>query len=44
MEMLQTEWGWQIAVYLFLGGLAAGALFVMDLINVRRPGKFAKAT
>ena len=44
MDMLQTEWGWQIAVYLFLGGLAAGTLFVMGLINVRRPGRFTKAT
>lgn len=42
--VLQTEWGWQIAVYLFLGGLAAGTMFVSGLINVRRPGTFAKAT
>ena len=44
MDMLQTDWGWQIAVYLFLGGLAAGTLFVMGLINVRRPGRFTRAT
>jgi formate-dependent nitrite reductase membrane component NrfD len=25
MEVLQTTWGWLIAVYLFLGGLGAGA-------------------
>ena len=42
--MLQTEWGWQIAVYLFLGGLAAGTLFVMGLVNVRHKGAFVKAT
>lgn len=40
--VLQTQWGWQIAVYLFLGGLAAGTLFVSGLIEVKRPGAFAK--
>jgi formate-dependent nitrite reductase membrane component NrfD len=26
--VLQTNWGWEIAVYLFLGGLSAGILCV----------------
>lgn len=33
--MLQTEWGWQIALYLFLGGLAAGTLLVSGVISLR---------
>lgn len=32
---LQTHWGWQIAMYLFLGGLAAGTLFAAVLIDLK---------
>ena len=29
---LQTEWGWLVAIYLFLGGVGAGA-YVIAAIN-----------
>lgn len=38
--MLQTAWGWQIALYLFLGGLAAGTLFVSALLDIRSKDAF----
>ena len=28
-------WGWEIPVYLFLGGMAAGTLFLAALLNAR---------
>lgn len=34
--MLQTQWGWQIALYLFLGGLGAGTLLVAGIVNIKR--------
>jgi formate-dependent nitrite reductase membrane component NrfD len=40
---LQTHWGTPIALYLFLGGLAAGTLCVSALISIRAKCKF-KAT
>ncbi len=33
--MLQTQWGWPIALYLFLGGLGAGTLLVTALIDLK---------
>lgn len=42
MSMLQEVWGWQPALYLFLGGMgagafiAAGALYLMDKSKMRR--------
>lgn len=33
--VLQTQWGWQIACYLFLGGLAAGTLVVSGLLRLK---------
>ena len=33
--MLQTQWGWPIALYLFLGGLGAGTLLVSALIDFK---------
>lgn len=33
--MLQTQWGWPIALYLFLGGLGAGTLLVSALIDLK---------
>jgi formate-dependent nitrite reductase membrane component NrfD len=38
--VLQTHWGWQIAVYLFLGGLAAGTLCVSAIINLITKDRF----
>ena len=40
--VLQTHWGWQIAVYLFLGGLAAGTLCVSAVINLITKDRFKK--
>jgi formate-dependent nitrite reductase membrane component NrfD len=40
--VLQTHWGWQIAVYLFLGGLAAGTLCVSAVINLVTKDRFKK--
>jgi formate-dependent nitrite reductase membrane component NrfD len=34
MEELQTTWGWLIAVYLFLGGLGAGAFVVGAIVSL----------
>lgn len=33
--MLQSQWGWPIALYLFLGGLGAGTLLVSALIDLK---------
>ncbi len=38
--VLQTNWGWEIAVYLFLGGLSAGILCVSAIINLVTKDKF----
>jgi len=38
--VLQTNWGWLIGVYLFLGGLAAGALFVVSILNLSTGDRF----
>jgi formate-dependent nitrite reductase membrane component NrfD len=35
-------WGWEIPVYLFLGGLAAGAM-VLSALLARRPGERSRA-
>jgi formate-dependent nitrite reductase membrane component NrfD len=40
--VLQTHWGWQIALYLFLGGLAAGTLCVSAVINLLTKDRFKK--
>lgn len=34
MESLQTSWGWLIALYLFLGGLGAGAFIVAAIVSL----------
>lgn len=41
--MLQTQWGWQIAVYLFLGGLGAGTLFVAACLQLKHPDELHKS-
>jgi formate-dependent nitrite reductase membrane component NrfD len=38
--VLQTNWGWEIAVYLFLGGLSAGILCVVAIINLVTKDRF----
>lgn len=40
--VLQTAWGWQIALYLFLGGLAAGTLFVSALLDISYRDQFKR--
>lgn len=35
MEELQTVWGWQPAVYLFLGGMGAGAFLVAGILYLK---------
>ena len=40
--VLQTDWGWPIAVYLFLGGLAAGTLCVSAVIHLFTKDRFKK--
>ena len=35
MEALQTVWGWQPALYLFLGGMGAGAFVAAMVVYVR---------
>jgi formate-dependent nitrite reductase membrane component NrfD len=40
--ILQTNWTWEIAIYLFLGGLAAGTLFVSAIINLATKDRFKK--
>ena len=40
MIELQTTWGWEIAVYLFLGGLAAGAICAAAILNLATGERF----
>lgn len=42
MVELQTTWSWQPAIYLFLGGLGAGAFLTVALLRLLKPGKFEK--
>lgn len=34
--LLQTQWGWQIALYLFFGGLAGGTLLVVGCLDFKK--------
>ena len=43
MEELQSIWGWQPAMYLFLGGMGAGA-FIAAMFVYFRDGKKAQST
>ena len=38
MEPMQTIWGWQPALYLFLGGVGAGALIAAGMSVVTERG------
>lgn len=40
--LFQTQWGWQIALYLFFGGLAGGTLLIIGLIDLKKPKVFDK--
>ncbi|HIR02144.1 MAG TPA: polysulfide reductase NrfD [Candidatus Aveggerthella stercoripullorum] len=42
MGELQSVWGWQPALYLFLGGLSAGAFLTVSILRLAKPGKFYK--
>lgn len=42
MGELQSVWGWQPALYLFLGGLSAGAFLTTSILRLACPGKFYK--
>lgn len=42
MPELQTTWSWLPAIYLFLGGLSAGAFLTVSLLRLAKPGKFQK--
>jgi formate-dependent nitrite reductase membrane component NrfD len=39
---LQTDWGWEIALYLFFGGLSAGILCISAIINLVTGDKYQK--
>jgi formate-dependent nitrite reductase membrane component NrfD len=41
--MLQTTWGWLVAIYLFLGGLGAGAFCAVAILSLASRERF-KAT
>ena len=43
MEGLQDIWGWQPALYLFLGGMGAGA-FIAAMVVYFREGDKARST
>lgn len=38
-----ATWGWEIALYLFLGGLVAGLMIFSGTIRLVSPGRFARA-
>jgi protein NrfD len=40
---LLSTWGWQVAVYLFLGGLVAGLMIFSAVLRLLRPGHFKRA-
>lgn len=42
MGELQQVWGWQPALYLFLGGLSAGAFLTVSILRLAKPGEFYK--
>jgi formate-dependent nitrite reductase membrane component NrfD len=40
--VLQTNWGWEIAMDLFLGGLGAGSFLITAIINLVTKNKFIR--
>ena len=43
MIELQTAWGWQVALYLFLGGLGAGTFIAATLLGFVRRKRHRRA-
>jgi len=39
---LQTTWSWLPAIYLFLGGLAAGAFLTTSILRLAKPDRYKK--
>ena len=42
MVELQTTWSWLPAIYLFLGGLSAGAFLTVSILHLVKPDRFKK--
>ena len=42
MVELQTTWSWLPAIYLFLGGLGAGAFLTASVLRLAKPGRFKR--
>ena len=42
MNQLQTTWGWLVAMYLFLGGLGAGAAIVTHILALAGRGRLPR--
>ena len=42
MVELQTTWSWLPAIYLFLGGLSAGAFLTVSILRLVKPDRFKK--
>ncbi len=40
---IAATWGWEIALYLFLGGLVAGLMIFSGVMRLARPGQFKRA-
>jgi formate-dependent nitrite reductase membrane component NrfD len=40
MVVLQTRWGWLVAIYLFLGGLGAGAFITASIVSLASRERF----
>ncbi|MBI4785805.1 MAG: polysulfide reductase NrfD [Chloroflexi bacterium] len=38
-----STWGWEIALYLFVGGLVAGLMIFSGVMRLARPGRFSRA-
>ena len=43
MDSLQTIWGWQPALYLFLGGLGAGTFLTAGILFLKDRGRHRRA-
>ena len=39
---IQTMWGWEPAIYLFLGGLAGGTFFISALVRLATKDRFQR--
>ncbi|HEY9076038.1 MAG TPA: NrfD/PsrC family molybdoenzyme membrane anchor subunit [Anaerolineaceae bacterium] len=41
-EELVRTWGWEVAIYLFLGGLVAGLMIFSGVFRLLQPGRFPR--